>query len=106
MSTENITNFNSYIFGSIRVPISGNVTLSSPTHISLRVGILSQVSEDMCVRHARIQNILSEGGSKLSLKGGGGGGRIKIPLLAGSHQPASETPFKWRFAGVSMMAQH
>ena len=81
MSTENITNFNSYIFGSIRVPISGNVTLSSPTHISLRVGILSQVSEDMCVRHARIQNILSEGGGGsnydcffsliFSLKGGG-----------------------------------
>ena len=21
-------------------------------------------------------------------------------------QPASETPFKWRFAGVSMLAQH
>ena len=24
----------------------------------------------------------------------------------GHHQPASETPFKWRFAGVLMMAQH
>ena len=32
------------------------------------------------------------------------GGRIKIPLLAGHHQPASETPFRWRFAGVPMMA--
>ena len=25
---------------------------------------------------------------------------------AGRHRPASETPFKWRFAGVPMMAQH
>ena len=29
---------------------------------------------------------------------------IKIALKAGHHWPASETPFKWRFAGVSMMA--
>ena len=27
-------------------------------------------------------------------------------ILAGYHWPASETPFKWRFAGVPMMAQH
>ena len=25
---------------------------------------------------------------------------------AGHHRPASETPFKWRFAGVPMMAKH
>ena len=31
---------------------------------------------------------------------------IKIPLKSGHHRPASETPFKWRFAGVAMMAQH
>ena len=35
-----------------------------------------------------------------------GGGGIKIPLLAGNHRPASETPFKWRFSGVPMMAIH
>ena len=34
------------------------------------------------------------------------GGRIQIPLLAGHQWPASETPFKWRFAGGPMMAQH
>ena len=48
------------------------------------------------------------------------GGRVQIPLKAGHHRPASETPFKWRFhhrpasetpfkwrfAGVPMMAQH
>ena len=28
------------------------------------------------------------------------------PLLAGHHRPASETPFRWHFAGVPMMAQH
>ena len=32
--------------------------------------------------------------------------RIQIPLLAGHQRPASETPFKWRFAGGPMMAQH
>ena len=32
------------------------------------------------------------------------GGRIKIPLLEGHHRPASDTPFKWRVAGVPIMA--
>ena len=32
-------------------------------------------------------------------------GMPKIPL-AGHHRPASETPLKWRFAGVPMVAQH
>ena len=31
--------------------------------------------------------------------------KIQIQLLAGYHRSASETPFKWRFAGVPMMAQ-
>ena len=31
---------------------------------------------------------------------------IQIPLKSGHHRPASDTPFKWRFAGVAMMAQH
>ena len=34
------------------------------------------------------------------------GGRIHIPLLADHRRSASETPFKWRFAGVPMMAKH
>ena len=29
-----------------------------------------------------------------------------IQLLVGHQRPASETPFKWRFAGGPMMAQH
>ena len=33
-------------------------------------------------------------------------GRIQIPLLAGYQRPASKTPFKWRFAGGPMLAQH
>ena len=33
-------------------------------------------------------------------------GGNQIPLLAGHHRPASETPFKWRFVGGQMMAQH
>ena len=32
--------------------------------------------------------------------------RFQIPLKVGHHRPASETPFKWRFAGGPMMAQH
>ena len=56
--------------------------------------------------HARIQKVLSEG-SKFDnvffffFGGGGGllmsGGRIKMPLLAGHHRPASETPFEMAF---------
>ena len=42
--------------------------------------------------HARIQNILSEGGSE----------RTEMPLKMDHHRPISETPLKWRFAGVSM----
>ena len=30
---------------------------------------------------------------------------IQIPLKTGHIRPASETPFKWRFAGGPMMAQ-
>ena len=29
-----------------------------------------------------------------------------ITLIGPLHRPASETPFKWHFAGVPMMAQH
>ena len=35
-----------------------------------------------------------------------GGGIIQKPQLAGHLQSASETPFKWRFAGVPIMAQN
>ena len=35
-----------------------------------------------------------------------GGERIQIPPIAGHHRPASETPFKWCFAGMPIMAQH
>ena len=34
------------------------------------------------------------------------GGRIQIPLSEGQHRHTSETPFKWRFAGVPMIAQY
>ena len=30
------------------------------------------------------------------------GERIQIPLKAGHYRPTSETPFKWRLAGVLM----
>ena len=34
------------------------------------------------------------------------GEMIQVPLKAGHHRSASETPFKWWFAGVPIMAQH
>ena len=34
------------------------------------------------------------------------GKRIQITLKAGHHRPASETPFKWGFAGRSLMAKY
>ena len=34
------------------------------------------------------------------------GGTIQIPLSEGRHWHTCETPFKWHFAGVPMMAQH
>ena len=40
----------------------------------------------------------------------GGGGvdeeRDQIALKEGHHRPTSETPFKWRFIGRPMIAQH
>ena len=57
--------------------------------------------------HARIQKICQRGSNFdnffFSLMRGG---RIKIPLLAGNHQPPIETPFKWHFSGVPMIALH
>ena len=32
--------------------------------------------------------------------------RIQIPLKVGHHRCTSKTPFKWRFAGGPMLAQH
>ena len=29
------------------------------------------------------------------------GERVQIAIKAGNHRPASETPFKWRFAGLN-----
>ena len=33
-------------------------------------------------------------------------GGSKIPLKAGHHLSASNTPYKWRFAGVPMVTQN
>ena len=62
-------------------------------------------------KHARIQEVLSEGFNfdgffSLFVFSLMRGGRIQIPLLTAHQWPASETPFKWRFAGGPMMAQH
>ena len=57
--------------------------------------------------HTRKQEVLAEGSNfenvVYSLMRGG---KIQMPLLAGHHRLASETPFEWCFAGVPMMAQH
>ena len=60
--------------------------------------------------HARIQKVLSEGvqlcnSDNVFFFSFFRGERIEISLKSGHRRPASETPFKWRFAGVPMMAQ-
>ena len=54
----------------------------------------------------RIQKVLAKGGPTLTLLYFLDDEGFQIPLKAGHHRSASETPFKWRFAGVPMMAQH
>ena len=46
--------------------------------------------------HARIQTVLSEGVQHDEGREG----------QTGHHRPASETPFKWRFAGEPMIIPH
>ena len=53
-------------------------------------------SRKFCQRGSNSDNIFSDNE----------GERIQIPLKVGHHRPASETPFKWRFTGGPMMAQH
>ena len=57
--------------------------------------------------HARIQKFLSEGVQLCNTDNNFRPGEriqiIKIPLKADQCRPASETPFKWRFAGVHIM---
>ena len=54
--------------------------------------------------HARIQKVLSEGVQLCNTDNNfRPGERIQIPLKADQCRPASETPFKWRFAGVHIM---
>ena len=63
--------------------------------------------------HVRIQKVLPEWGPTLTSfyfhffsENEGERIQILVPLKVGHHRPASETPFKWRFAGGPMMAQH
>ena len=58
-----------------------------------------------CQTHARIQEVFSGGGSNFEIFFQVNEW-IQIPQKLDHHRPASETPFKWRFAGVPMMAQH
>ena len=56
--------------------------------------------------HARIQKVLSEGSNSdnVFFPFFFRGEMIQISLKSGHHRHPSETPFKWRFAGVPMMA--
>ena len=59
--------------------------------------------------HVPIQKVLSEGSNTdgfLCCFLVDGMERIEMPLKVGHHQPASETPLKWHFASVPMMAHH
>ena len=52
-------------------------------------------SRKLCQRRSTFDIFLNEEGK-----------RLQMQLKVGHHRPASETPLKWRFAGVPMMAQH
>ena len=76
--------------------------------VTFPYGVLGQVwylivsIPALCLLYARIQKVLPERVQLFFIRGK----RIQISLKAGHHRPASETPFKWRFAGGPMMAQH
>ena len=73
---------------------------------NMGVYILQNERDNLYNKHARIQKVLSEGVQSLTFFLVDEGRRIQIPLQVGHHWPASETPFKWRFAGVPMMTEH
>ena len=64
--------------------------------------------------HARIQKIFSERGSNTDVVFffffffffRGDGEMIEMLLKVGCHRPASETPLKWHFAGMPIMAHY
>ena len=55
----------------------------------------------ICFTHVRIQKVFPEGSNFLLINEW-----IQIPLQSDHHRSASETPFKWRFAGMPMITQH
>ena len=61
--------------------------------------------KEMCRIHARIQKVFSEG-VQLREHFFLVNEWDQIPLKSGHHRPPSETPFKWHFAGVPMMAHY
>ena len=58
--------------------------------------LISTEPGHMYCMHARIQNILSEGVVR----------EDRNATKMDHHWPISETPLKWHFAGVSIMAHH
>ena len=58
-------------------------------------------SRKFCQRGSKLDNVFF-----LLLFLSDEGKRIQIQLQMGHHQPASETPFKWRIADGPMIAQH
>ena len=56
--------------------------------------------------HARIKKVLPEGVQHWRFSSWWDGEKIEMPLKVGHHRPASETPLKWRFAGVPIVALH
>ena len=76
-----------------------NQTISTKTYV---VG-----TQKNHLNHAQIQKVLPAGSTFdnvffFLMRGE----RIQIPIKADHHWPASETPFKWHFVGMPMMAQH
>ena len=85
------------------------VGISLDYSIKQRLNSCGLVDDFIGTMHARIQKELPEGVQlciTVFFYQGREKKRIQIVLKVGHHQPASETPFKWLFAGRPMTAQH
>ena len=61
----------------------------------IRIGMVRFFFSYKLILYFRYKHLVDEGEE-----------RIQIPLKVGHHRCTSKTPFKWRFAGRLMLAQH
>ena len=64
-------------------------------YLSIRIGMVSIFFSYKLILYFRYKHLVDEGEE-----------RTQIPIKVGHHRCTSETPFKWRFSGGLMLAQH